>query len=287
MSDAPGFLEDKLDPSPPATGESAFVLSLVPYEETTTYGKGTARAPEAIVEASGHVELFDETMHIDASRHGVRTLRPAIGDLASITGHARHSRRAHPEALLGFLGGEHSVTPALIEGVADQGPLGIVWIDAHADLRAAYHGRPDNHACAARNSVRFGPIVQIGVRALAEEEWDFLRASDRVSAHARWDDAARAALMALPERVYLSIDFDGFAPEVMRAVGTPEPGGLYWDDVMAILDAVFAHKRVVAFDAVELCPSPSDIASSFIAARLVYKVMTYHARYRLEPAGAA
>jgi len=282
VSDAPGFLEDKLDPSPPVSGESAFIISLVPYEETTTYGKGTARAPEAIVEASGHVELFDETLHIDASRHGVQTVRPAVTDLASITRHAREIRREHPGSLLGFLGGEHSVTPALIEGVAGEGPLGIVWIDAHADLRASFHGRPDNHACAGRNSLPFGPIVQIGVRALAEEEWDFLRGSDAVSVHARWDAAARDALMALPERVYVTIDFDGFAPEVIRAVGTPEPGGLYWDDVMEILDAVFARKKVTAFDAVELCPSPHDLASSFIAARLVYKVMTFHARYRLE-----
>jgi agmatinase len=265
-----------------ATGadDNRFVLSLVPYEETTTYRKGTARAPEAIVDASGHLELFDETMKIDASRHGVLTLRPEITDLASITAHARRVREDHPNALHGFLGGEHSVTPAIIEAFAEEG-LGIVWLDAHADLRPSFYGRKDNHACAGFNSLRFGRMVQIGVRTLAEEEWHLIENDERVSTFMRWDEKALRALTALPDRVYLSVDFDGFAPEVIRAVGTPEPGGLYWDDVMEILDTVFASKQVIAYDAVELCPNETDVASEFIAARLVYKIMTMHARYQL------
>lgn len=278
--DKSGFLEDKLEPGAPVAEPNRFVLSLLPYEETTTYGKGTANAPEAIVDASGHVELFDETMKIDASRQGILTLRPEITDLASITRHARDVREKYPEALPGFLGGEHSLTPAVIEGVAEEG-MGIVWLDAHADLRKSFYGRPDNHACAGYNSLRFGPMVQIGVRALAEEEWALIQENDAVQTFMHWGEEARAALSALPERVYLSVDFDGFAPEVMRAVGTPEPGGLYWADMMEILDTVFASKQVIAFDAVELCPVESDVASSFIAARLVYKIMTLHAHYRL------
>jgi agmatinase len=276
----PGFLEDKLEPGAPTTGDDRFVLSLLPYEETTTYRKGTARAPEAIVDASGHVELFDETYRIDASRHGVVTIRPRITDLASVTAHARSVRERYPAALPGFIGGEHSLTPAIIEGVAEEG-MGIVWLDAHADMRSSFYGRADNHACAGYNSRRFGPIVQIGVRALAEEEWELIESDDRVRTFMRWGDAAREAVRGLPDAVYLSVDFDGFAPEVIRAVGTPEPGGLYWDEVMEILDLVFSSKRVIAFDAVELCPVEGDHASDFIAARLVYKILTMHARYGL------
>lgn len=276
-----GFLEDKFEPDEPRAAEnSRFVLSLLPYEETTTYRKGTANAPEAIVDASGHMELFDETMKIDASRHGILTLRPDITDLSTVTAHARAVRAEHPDALCGFLGGEHSLTPAIIEGVAEKG-MGIVWIDAHADLRKSFYGRADNHACAGYNSLRFGPMVQIGVRALAEEEWSFIQGNDKLQTFMEWGEEARSALLGLPERVYLTVDFDGFAPEVMRAVGTPEPGGLYWADMMDLLDTVFAHKQVIAWDAVELCPVESDVASSFIAARLVYKIMTLHARYRL------
>jgi agmatinase len=284
-----GFLEDKADPGDIVLDENRYVLALLPYEKTTTYGQGVGKAPEAIVQASSHVELFDEVLEVDASRHGILTVRPTITDLASITRLAKALRAEHPKSLIGFVGGEHSITPALIEAFAPPPPasgskpnFGVVWIDAHADLRKEFHGREDNHACAGRNSMRFGPIVQVGIRTLAEEEWSLLKKTDRVRAHRAWTKKARADLMALPKDVYLTVDFDGFSPEVIRAVGTPEPGGLYWEEVMDILDTVFRHKRVVAFDAVELAPNDADIASSFTAARLVYKVMQYHAAYALD-----
>jgi agmatinase len=100
-----------------------------------------------------------------------------------------------------------------------------------------------------------------------------------VKAHRHWTAEAREDIMQLPDEVYLTVDFDGFSPEVIRAVGTPEPGGLYWEQVMEILETVFRYKKVVAFDAVELCPTEYDPASSFTAARLVYKVMNYHDRF--------
>jgi len=274
----PGFLEDKDDPGDIVLADNRYVLGLIPYEETTTYGKGVGMAPEAIVEASSHVELFDEVLEVDASRAGILTARPTITDLASITRAAQELRAAHPQAFLGFIGGEHSITPALVEAFKRPN-MGIVWIDAHADLRTEFHGRADNHACAGRNSLEYGPIVQVGIRTLAEEEWAFLKSSDRVKAHRHWTAEAREDIMALPDEIYLTVDFDGFSPEVIRAVGTPEPGGLYWEQVMEILETVFRYKKVVAFDAVELCPTEYDPASSFTAARLVYKVLNYHARF--------
>lgn len=275
-----GFLDDPFEPRTPPLPDSRFVLSLVPYEETTTYRKGTAKAPEAIVDASGHIEVLDETLLIDASTQGVLTLRPAITDLASITAHARSVREQHPDALPGFLGGEHSITPALIEGVA-RDDMGVVWLDAHADMRHAFHGSPVNHACAAFNSMKFGPIVQVGVRSLAEEEYENFKKTDRVRMFREWADEAREAILALPENIYLSLDMDGFAPEVVRAVGTPEPGGLNWRDVMEILALLFEHKTVFAYDVVELCPNELDVASEYIAARVTYKIMSYHARHKL------
>jgi agmatinase len=276
-----GFLEDKLDPDVRAPQKAAYYLGLIPYEATTTYGKGTRWAPEAVVDASGHMELYDETLGIDASKHGIKTLRPNISDLDSITRFARALRSERPKNLLGFIGGEHSITPALIEGCCDS-EIGIVWIDAHADLRESYLGRKDNHACAGFNSAQFGPIVQIGVRTLAMEEALYLRSSDRVRSFGKWTSEARRALSDLPEDIYLTVDADGFAPEVVRAVGTPEPGGLYWDDVVDIVDTIFRGKNVVAFDTVELCPAEHDVASTFTIAKLVYKIITCHAYYNLK-----
>jgi agmatinase len=275
-----GFLEDKVDVGSVSREINRFVLSLLPYEETTTYKKGARNGPDAIVDASGHIELLDETLRIDASQHGIETLRPSISDLASITSHAARVAGAYGGALLGFLGGEHSITPAVLEGLGRR-DIGIVWIDAHTDLRQSFWGREDNHACAGRNSVPFGRIVQIGIRSVAPEEADFLDSTDRVQSYRHWNRDVRDAIIGLPRTVYLSIDLDGFSPTLMRAVGTPEPGGLSWEEVMEILDFVFGQKDVFAFDVVELCPSDEDVVSTFTAARLVYKVMAYHAHHKL------
>jgi agmatinase len=279
-TDGGGFLEDKLEAAPLEGENNRFLLSLLPYEETTTYKKGTRDGPQAIVQASGHIELLDEMLRIDPSHFGVETLRPPITDLASITSHVSSLRPPTQDALLGFLGGEHSITPAIIEGL-DRNDIGIVWIDAHADLRKSYCGREDNHACAAHNSARFGPIVQIGVRSLAEEEVAYLDGSKQVQAFRYWDEHVKDAVRFLPKTVYLSIDLDGLSPTLMRAVGTPEPGGLTWHESLEILDFVFKEKDVCAFDIVELCPNEADVVSSYTAARLVYKVMAYHAFYKL------
>jgi len=274
------FLEDEFDTPLPIVPEPACHLVLIPYEETTTYRRGTRAAPEAIVEASSHVELFDESLRVDATLHGVETLRPPVTDLRSITACARRLRADHPRSLLGFLGGEHSITPALVAGCCE-GEFGVVWIDAHADLRESYLGKQDNHACAGFHTARLAPMVQIGVRTLAREEAEFLAHTDRVRAFTRWGEDARKAVEALPRNLYLTVDVDGFSPELVRAVGTPEPGGLHWEEVLDIIKNLFREKSVIAFDVVELCPDERDIASTFTIAKLVYKIISHHAYYTL------
>ncbi len=276
----PGFLEFKLGPDFPTPEEAAYYLGLIPYEETTTYRQGTRFAPEAVCDASGHMDMYDMDLGIDASKYGIKTIRPDITDLGSVKRFAADLRSKHPGAFLGFIGGEHSITPALIEGCC-RGEFGVVWIDAHADLRASFRGREDNHACAGFKTVPFGPMVQIGVRTLDEEEARFLKKTDRIRCFTGWTDEARRAVSDLPKDVYLTVDADGFAPEVVRAVGTPEPGGLYWDEVVNIVDTLFKEKNVIAFDTVELCPAEHDIASTFTITKLVYKIISYHAYYNL------
>jgi agmatinase len=254
------------------------VISLIPFEKTTTYKKGTAAAPEAIVAASQHIEFYDEALGLDASRQTIITLRPSISDLSSISYHVSRLKSEYPDAIFGFLGGEHSITPAIIEGFREE-ELGIVWIDAHADLREEYMGSKFNHACAARNCLKLGKIVQVGVRSLAKEEHDFLENTDSVRRFREWSDEARRAILDLPSRTYLSVDVDGLDPSVVRAVGTPEPGGLGWSESLNIVDFVCREKNLLAFDVVELSPSKYDVASDFAAARLVYKIITYNALY--------
>ncbi|UCH84812.1 MAG: arginase family protein [Candidatus Latescibacterota bacterium] len=279
-ADGRGFLEDKLDVACVGRESNQYIVSRIPYEQTTTYIKGTADAPRAIVDASSHIELFDETLGVNASQHGILTVEPEITDLDSITSHASQLAERHPDAVLGFLGGEHSVTPAILNGLSP-GEVGIVWIDAHADLRRRFHGREDNHACAGLNSLEFGNIVQIGVRSLAQEEVDYLDTTDRVKCFRDWSDQVKEAIRGLPDKIYLTVDMDGFSPMLVRAVGTPEPGGLMWEEVMDILDFVIGEKDLFAFDVVELCPREDDVVSSYTAARLVYKIMAYHTYHKL------
>lgn len=256
------------------TGERVIVLA-APVELTTSYLSGTSRAPAAILEASRQIELFHPATGIDLEGAGISTVDTGAKNRVDLVSFIERHRVELADAFCCFLGGEHSITPWILEAMA-YGKIGIVWLDAHADLRERYLGDPDSHACAARNSLRFGPVVQIGVRSWSREEQEFMRAARGVATFRAWGDDVRAAIAELPARVYLSLDYDAFDPSVVRAVGTPEPGGLSWEDVTDILDHCFATREVVGMDAVELCPSPHDSASDFIAAKAVYEAVARH-----------
>lgn len=247
----------------------------VPIERSTSYIQGTARAPAAILEASMQVELFNAGLGVDLEGAGIVTSGERPDSSEALLRFLHRERDTLRRALPVFIGGEHSITPWIAREL-ELGEAGFVWLDAHADLRESYEGDGQSHACAARNTLPCGPIVEIGVRSMSRGEHEFIAASDRVSVFPRWNDEAAAAVRSLPDRVYLSLDFDAFDPSVVRALGTPEPGGLGWSEMLAILDFVFTEKRVVAMDAVELCPSPHDPASSFAAARTVAEAI---ARY--------
>lgn len=256
------------------SGERTRVLILaVPVELTTSYLSGTADAPAAIIEASRQIELYNPSAGIDLEGAGIATVETGARDRASLTEFIDSHRGELSRAFCCFLGGEHSITPWILEAMA-YGEIGVVWLDAHADLREQYLGDSQSHACAARNSMRFGPVVQIGVRSWSGAEQEFMRSAPGVATFSRWGEEARAALDALPPRVYLTLDYDALDPSIIRAVGTPEPGGLSWEDLTGILDHVFAAREVVGMDAVELCPSVHDPASDFIAAKAVYEAVS-------------
>lgn len=245
----------------------------VPLEWSTSYRSGTARAPEAIIAASNQIELYNAPLDIDLEHAGIATLRADIGGRDDLVSFVRSHRELFMETFACFIGGEHSITPWILEGLGSA-DTGIVWLDAHADLRESYLGERESHACAARNALRFGPLVEIGVRSYSRPERDFLSRSDRVRVFGGWGREAREAVERLPDRVYLSLDFDCMDPSILRAVGTPEPGGMEWRELMDLLDFLFGAKTVVAMDAVELCPVPGDETSDFIAAKILYEALS-------------
>ncbi|MBI4552396.1 MAG: agmatinase [Candidatus Latescibacteria bacterium] len=266
--------------------ETARVALLpVPYDATVSYAVGTRNGPQAILDASRNVELFDEELLTDISAVGIATLPPVIPDTG---GPERMVERLHEVArsiagdgkLLGMLGGEHTLTVGSVRAAAEHHPgLSVLQIDAHLDLRDAYEGTPYNHACAMRRLCDLVPIVPVGIRNVSEEEYAYLRATGvepfyahALHGHTQWIDAV---VERLTDPVYITVDLDGLDPSIMPAVGTPEPGGLDWYQTIALLRQVCSRRRVVGFDVVELCPIPGLHAPDFLAARLVYKLIGY------------
>ena len=249
------------------------VVVPVPIEWSTSYIKGTASAPRAILEASRQIELYNASIDFDLEGSGIATVGDEIKDREALIAWMRNNRGAMRDALPVFLGGEHSITPWILEGL-QPGEIGIVWLDAHGDLRESYEGERESHAAAARNSLRFGRIVEGGVRSISSEEKRFIDSSREVRVFAEIGEDFREAVSELPRNVYLSFDFDVVDPSLLRALGTPEPGGIQWNDICGLFDFLFSQKNVVAMDFVELAPRLGDETSNFIAARIVYEAVS-------------
>ncbi|MFH1502416.1 MAG: agmatinase [Candidatus Eisenbacteria bacterium] len=302
MSEAvhPGgaFLDLPPEMSDPRT--SPVLVLPVPYEATTCYVKGTAWGPAAIIEASAHVEWYDESAGDEPCSNGIHTLAAVdcSGTPETVLDRIRTEVARHVSAgrFVLSLGGEHTVTVGCADGAASSGDLTVVQIDAHADLRDEYQGSRFSHACVMRRLVDRHPIVQIGIRALSSEEARFAEGSNRVYcvsgdyiAAARLEGGGRGgwirgALNAVrTDRVYLSVDLDGLDPSVVPAVGTPVPGGLLWYEMLAFVEELFASRSVVSADVVELCPIPGQIASEFAAAQLAYKIAGHALRAARRP----
>lgn len=273
-------------------GSARAVVLPLPFERTTTYGKGTGAGPAAIVRASQAMELWDEELGRETAEIGIATapaFLPEAFDLAEAMAEIEAEARRHLEEgkFLVSLGGEHSLTLAPVRAArAVCGEIGVVQFDAHADLREEFEGTPYSHASVMRRVVEDGtPTLAIGIRSLSRAEADFARERDLaiVWGHelpAFDPERLRERLAALPERIYLTFDLDYFEPALVPATGTPEPGGGHWLPTLALLRALFAEKQVVAMDVVELAPFGPLPASDFLAAKLVYKCLGYWAAAR-------
>lgn len=267
---------------------SRAVIFPVPLERTTTYEHGTRNGPAAIIEASRNMELYDDELELEPySEVGIHTLPPIDtmdGTLDEVITELFTAELAllDDEKFPVALGGEHSLTPPLVSAIAKKyKDVSVLQIDAHADLRDEYQGNPASHACAMRRVVEVCPAVQVGIRSLSVEE---AQAIPRLRTKVYWaKDIVRAPMKSwiakvladLSPRVYLTIDLDGFDPSLVPATGTPEPGGLDWEQVTSLIRAVADHKKIVGMDVVELLPQPGHHASDFLAAKLVYKCLGY------------
>ena len=266
----------------------------IPYEATVSFEEGTRDGPAAIIDASHEVELYDpDTDDEPALRWGVHTLPALPADwktgesmMRAVADAAEAVVRAG--RFLCALGGEHSITPALVRGVRRARPeqLVVVQIDAHADLRDEFRGGRYSHACAMRRVLEEnpGPTVQVGIRSYSAEEAAFIKENrGRVAIWTpemlREEDPAEVVRQIAAEvtgrPVYLTIDVDGLDPSIVAATGTPEPDGLSWPQACRILRAVATEGRVVAMDCVELSPRPGLHTAAFSVAKLLYRTLSW------------
>jgi agmatinase len=258
----------------------------VPFERTTSYGKGTAAGPAAIVRASQAMELWDEETHSEPCRLGIATLPPFLPEAFEMeTAMAQLQRecRRHMKAgkFLVTLGGEHSLSIAPVRAARQAfGEIGVVQFDAHADLREEFDGTPYSHASVMRRVHEDGvPALAIGIRSLSRPEAKLIREKDLpvLWGHQleRAEELLGPLLAQLPRQIYLTFDIDYFDPSLVPATGTPEPGGGAWYPTLRLLRALFRAKTVVGMDVVELAPFAPLPASDFLTAKLVYKCLGY------------
>jgi len=268
-----------------AWDKSRVVIIPVPYDLTTTYMPGTRLGPHAIIKASMQVELFDDELEQETAAIGIHTLPELEVDTSGPAGMIDRVAAAAQQVISAgkfpvMLGGEHSVTLGMIRALLKTHPdMGVLQLDAHADLRDSYLGSPYNHACVAKRIQELCPLVQAGIRNMSAEEFSFLSHS-QVKCYPARQMQGNTAWVAkiienLPQKIYITIDLDVFDPSIMPAVGTPEPGGLSWYEVLNLLRTVCRERQIVGCDIVELCPQPMNPGPDFLAAKLCYKLLGY------------
>jgi len=254
----------------------------VPYDGTASYKTGQRHGPRALIEASLNMELWDIELAQDASskvpiytfdgiqcgKKGpdavVKAVEESVGEILD----------AKKFPLM--IGGEHSITSGAVKACAEKFKnLSVLHIDAHADMREEYEGTKFSHACAMARCREICPAVSVGIRSMSEEEAKTIKQRKLGGFIFGSEFDIRKVVSLLSENVYITIDIDGFDPSIMPATGTPEPGGLQWQQVLDLMKAVGKEKRVVGADIVELMPLPPDVRTDFACAKLAYKLVGY------------
>lgn len=264
---------------------SAVCILPVPYEGGVSFGKGAARGPKAIIDASCYLEFYDEVLKAEPYRMGIATLKPVPSTKKADSMQEAIYQSVIPVINAGKfivgIGGDHSISVGFVKVFKEKfSNFSVIQIDAHADLREGYEGSTLSHACVMARIREYTPnTLQIGIRSMSAEESIRIEKESLpvVAMHDyRTGDLDLDALInRLPDPVYLSVDVDVFDWSVIRSTGTPEPGGLLWDEAMVLLEKIFTFKKIIGFDLVELSDLSGDINSPFAAAKLIYRMLGF------------
>ena len=260
---------------------SQIAIVPVPYDGTSTWVKGADKGPREILEASANMELYDIETNSEVFRKGIFTsdfitgnespekmVKAVYDEVNSLIGAGK---------FLVVIGGEHSVSIGSIQAFAKNfSDLSVLQIDAHSDLRDEYEGSKNNHACVMARAREVSSIVQVGIRSCDSSELSSIDTKRVFFAHQIHNNDAwmEKAIGLLSKNVYITIDLDAFDPSIMPSTGTPEPGGMGWYQVLTFVERVIAARNLVGFDVVELCPTEGNKAPDFMAAKLIYRILS-------------
>jgi agmatinase len=261
---------------------SKIVLIPVPYDGTSTWIKGSEKGPDAFLEASENMEIYDIETNSEVYKQGVYLAEPIkenrSPELMVEAVHIAVSEYIRKGKFVTLFGGEHSVSIASIRAFRENfDNLTVLQFDAHADLRPEYDGSKCNHACAVHEAQHTTNLVQIGIRSMDSVEKPFLKKENcffahEIMANKNWMEQA---LSKITENVFITIDLDVFDSSIMPSTGTPEPGGLNWYQVIDFIKLVIKNNNVVGFDIMELCPNKINKGPDFLTAKLYYKILSH------------
>ena len=264
--------------------DAQIVILPVPFDLTTTYQHGTCHGPAALIEASRNMELYDIETSLEVYKKGIYTAPAISADTC------KQLQSDLYQTVKGFLsakkfvvtvGGEHSISYGAFKAHLEQfKSVSILQLDAHADLQDAYEGNPFSHASVMARIIELplSSAVAVGIRSMSAEELENQQHVHTFFSHELLDpsfDWMEKAIEKLGENVYLTFDLDVFDYSLMPSTGTPEPGGLSWDTALHFIKKVVKKRRLVGFDVVELLPNRQNIAPDYLAAKLIYKILSY------------
>jgi agmatinase len=258
------------------------VLIPVPYDGTSTWGKGADKGPQAFLEASENMEWYDIETDTEVYQQGIYLANAIEGDSspeAMVNAvHKVTKEYIKRNKFVTLFGGEHSISIGTIRAFNECfDNLTVLHIDAHADIRKSYNGSKFNHACAVHEASQTTNLIQVGIRSMDAIEKTFMDEEKTFFAHDMVNDEywTDKVIDLMTDNVFITFDLDVLDPSIMPSTGTPEPGGLFYYETLEFLKQVFEDKNVVGFDIVELCPNKTDRTSDYLAAKLYYKMLSY------------
>lgn len=271
-----------LDTENSAFESASILLQSIPYDGTSTWGKGADRGFKAFLNASEHMETYDIETESEVYKKGIHIVDPILADSSpeAVFEAVYNSTKELLKTgkFLTFFGGEHSISIGILKAFYESDPdITILQLDAHTDLRSEYEGSPYNHACAVYDASKNANLVQVGIRSMDSSELPHLNKekcyfAEDMYGQTDWMDDS---LSKMTDKVYITLDLDVFDPSIMPSTGTPEPGGMNWNTMIRYLRKVFEQKEVLGFDIVELAPIDGLKAPNFLAAKLYYKMLSY------------